>query len=161
MKQWKAIAGSLVLAGVMAAPVAVLAQGGDEPPMPPRHHGPHGGHFFEHMADELNLTEGQKAQLKANREADRTAGESRREEMRKLRKQLREAIESGADQATLESLGAQLGKLEVAQMQQMQKVRQQFESILTEEQKAKLEQMKAERKARWKERRKDWQGDDE
>ncbi|WP_346836908.1 Spy/CpxP family protein refolding chaperone [Microbulbifer sp. SAOS-129_SWC] len=161
MKQWKVIAGSVVLAGVMAAPVAVLAQDGDKPPMRMWHHGMQGGHFFERMADELNLTEGQKAQLKANREANRAAAESQREEMRKLHQQLREALDSGADQATLDSLGAKLGKLEVARMQEMQKMRQQFDAILTDEQKAKLKQRKAEHEARWKARSERRQQDDE
>lgn len=159
MNKWKAIAGSMVLAGALTAPGLSMAFGpGDHGPQGPGHFR---GHMFEHMADELGLTEGQKAQLKANREANREAHKAQREEMRKLRKQLQEAVESGADQATLDSLGAQLGKLEVARMQEMQKMRQQFESVLTDEQKAKLEKMKAEHKARWEERRKDWQDDEE
>lgn len=159
MNKWKAMAGSLVLAGALAVPGITLAQDDMEPPMPMEHcH--HGGHFFERMADELDLTEGQKAQLKANREANREAHKAQREQMRQLHKQLREAIESGADQATLDNLGAQLGKLQVAKMQQMYTMQQQFEAMLTDEQKAKLEQLKSERKARWKERSKRWQDDE-
>lgn len=156
MKNWKAMAGSLVLAGALAVPGMSVAFGGGD-------HGPHHfkGHFFEHMAEELDLTEGQKAQLKANREAAREAHKAQRQQMRELHRQLRAAIESGADQATLDSLGAELGRLQVAKMQQMHKQRQQFEAILTDEQKAKLEQLKAERKERRKERRQRWLDDDE
>ncbi|WKT61782.1 Spy/CpxP family protein refolding chaperone [Microbulbifer thermotolerans] len=147
MKNWKAIAGSVILAGALAAPAATLAFGGGQGP----HH--HKGHYMEHIAEELNLTEGQKAQLKANREAAREAHKAQRKQKRELHKKLREAIASGADQATLDSLGAELGRLQVAEMQQRHKQRQQFEAILTDEQKAKLEKLKVEREERRMERR--------
>lgn len=151
MKNWKAMAGSLVLAGALAAPGMSMAFGGGD-----HHQGPH--HFkhgmLERMADELDLTEGQKAQLKANRDANREARKAQRDKWREVHGKLREAIQSGADQATLDRLGAELGRLQVEKMQAMHEQRQQFETILTEEQKAKLEQMKADRKARWQERRK-------
>ncbi|WP_193164546.1 Spy/CpxP family protein refolding chaperone [Microbulbifer hainanensis] len=159
MKNWRAIAGSVVLAGALVAPGLSMAFGPDD-------RGPGGpGHFrehmFERMADKLDLTEGQKAQLKANMEANREAHKAQREQMHELHKQLREAIESGADQATLDKLGAQLGKLEVAKMQEMQKMHEQFEAILTDEQKAKLKEMKAQHMERWEERRQRRQNDEE
>jgi Spy/CpxP family protein refolding chaperone len=70
-----------------------------------------------------------------------------------LHKQIREALESGADQATLDSLGVQLGKMQIAKMQEMHTMHQQFEAILTDEQKAKLAEMKQQRHERWKEHR--------
>jgi len=147
MKNWKAMAGGLALMGALVAPGMSAAFGGE--------HGHHDfkGHFFERMADELGLTEGQKAQLEANREASREARKARRQQMRDLHGKLREAVDSGVDQATLDTLGAELGKLQVTRMQEMQRARQQFEAILTDEQKAKLEQLKAGRKERWQERR--------
>ncbi|MFC6632223.1 Spy/CpxP family protein refolding chaperone [Microbulbifer taiwanensis] len=157
MKNWKAMAGSLVLAGTLAVPGMTMAFGGDNHHRDPHHYK---GHFFEHMAEELDLTEGQKAQLKANRDANRDAHKAQRKQMRELHKQLRQAIESGADQATLDSLGTELGKLQVAKMQERHQMRTQFEAILTDEQKAKLEQLKAERKERRKERRERRQDDE-
>lgn len=150
MNKWKTTMSGLALAGALAVPAATLAQDDFRP-----HH--RGHHFIEHMAEELELTEGQVAQLKANREANRDARKAQRKQMRELHKQLREAIESGADQATLDELGVQLGQLHVAKMQEMQQMRQQFEAILTEEQKAGLKQLKAERGdrhhfMRWKKR---------
>jgi len=73
---------------------------------------------------------------------------------------LREAVSSGADQATLDSLGAKIGALEVQRAQEMEKHRAQFEAILTDEQKAKLKEMKAERKERFKEHKKRWRDRD-
>lgn len=137
MKNWKLAVSSLALAGVLVFPAATMAYGGGE------------GHHkrgFEHIARELQLTEGQKAQLKANRDGTREARKAQREQMNELRKQIHTAIESGADQATVDQLGAELGKLKVQQMQNHYQMRQQFEAILTEEQKAKFEELKAERK---------------
>lgn len=165
MQNWKAMTAGLMLAATLAVPGMTLAQNDDfESPVVIKrvgHHGHHGHHFFERMAQELDLTEGQKAQLKANREANKGVRKASREQRRELHKQIREALNSGADQATLDSLGAELGKLEIAKMQQMRERHQQFEAILTEEQKAKLEELKAERKERWKGKRKFLHHDDE
>ena len=163
MNKWKALAGSLVLGSALTTSGMVLAFP-DEHQGHRGHKGHHGGHhkerMFEHLAEKLDLTEGQKAQLKANREAGKEARKAQREEWHALRKQLREAIESGADQATLDSLGAELGKLEVQKMQRMHEKQVQFESILTDEQKAKLAEMKAERMERHEKRMQRWQKDE-
>ena len=148
MKNWKVVTGTMALAAVLAAPGMSVAFSGGE-------HGPrhHKHQMFERMAEKLELTEGQKAQLKANREAGRESRMAERKEMRELRDQLREAVDSEADQATLDQLSVELGRLKVAEMQRRKKMQEQFEAILTDEQKAKLEQMKSERKERWQERR--------
>lgn len=163
MNKWKALAGSLVLGSALTTSGMVLAFP-DEDQGHRGHKGHHGGHhkerMFEHLAEKLDLTEGQKAQLKANREAGKDARKAQREEWHALRKQLREAIESGADQATLDSLGAELGKLEVQKMQRMHEKQVQFESILTDEQKAKLAEMKAERMERHEKRMQRWKKDE-
>ncbi|AWF82212.1 hypothetical protein BTJ40_15985 [Microbulbifer sp. A4B17] len=143
MKYWKQALGSLALAGVLVAPVAV-ASGGSEGGQ---------GRGFEYMARQLELTEGQQAQLKANRDSNREARMAQREQMIELRKQIDTAIESGADQATLDQLGEELGKLKVQEMQSHNKMKEQFRSILTDEQKAKLEQLKSERRGRQMKRR--------
>jgi len=137
MKNWKLAVSSLALAGVLVFPAVTMAYGGGE-----GHH----KRAYEHIARELQLTEGQKAQLKANRDGTREARKAQREQMNELRKQIHTAIESGADQAAVDQLGAELGKLKVQQMQNHYQMRQQFEEILTEEQKAKFEELKAERK---------------
>lgn len=156
MNKWKALAGSAILSSALIVPGMVMA-------FPDGDHGPRHQkeRMFEHLADELELTEGQKAQLKANREAGREARKAERQEMHQVREQLREAIESGADQATLDSLGAKLGQLEVAKMQHMHDKQQQFESILTDEQKAKLAELKAKRETRREERMQRWKERDQ
>lgn len=152
MTKWKILAGTAILSGALLVPAVVLAA-------PDGDHGPrhHKERMLEHMAEQLQLTEGQRAQLKANREAGRERRKAARAEMRQVRKQLREAIESGADEATVEDLGIRLGHLEVARAKHRQEQRMQFESILTDEQKAKMEELRAERQARHKEHRARWQ----
>ncbi|MFD1216204.1 Spy/CpxP family protein refolding chaperone [Microbulbifer celer] len=112
--------------------------------------------MFEHIAEKLDLTEGQKAQLKANRDASKEAYKARRQESRELRKELHEAVRSGADQATLDSLGTRIGALAVQRAQDMEQQRSQFEAILTDEQKATLNEMKAERMERHQKRKQRW-----
>ncbi|WP_226648400.1 Spy/CpxP family protein refolding chaperone [Microbulbifer variabilis] len=147
MRNWKLVLSSLALAGVMAAPAATMAFGGEE------------GHHkrgFEHMARKLDLTEGQRAQLKANRDSNSESRNAQRQQLQELRQQIHTALENGADQATLDQLGAELGKLEMQKMQNHFQMRQQFEAILTDEQKAKYEELKEQRKEhrmKWREER--------
>lgn len=157
MNKWKSLAGSLIVGSALATSGMVMAFPDDD-------HGPRAHHMggfdkermFEHLADELDLTEGQLAQLKANREAEKETRKADRQAMHEVHQQLRDAIESGADQATLDSLGAKLGQLEVKKMQRMHEQRLQFESILTPEQKTKLEELKAKREARHEKRMQRW-----
>lgn len=157
MNKWKALAGSLIIGSALTTSGLVMAfPDGDHGPRGHFKGGDHKERMFEHLADELDLTEGQKAQLKANREAGKEARKAEREAMREIHKQLREAIESGADQATLDSLGAKLGQLEVKKMQSRHEMRAQFESILTADQKAKMEELKSKRMERHEKRMQRW-----
>ncbi|MCO1333955.1 Spy/CpxP family protein refolding chaperone [Microbulbifer sp. OS29] len=140
MKNWKMVVGSFALAGVMVVPAVSMAC--DNARAHGRAQGP------EKIAKELQLTEAQRAELKEYRGARRESKLAQREQMHKLRGEIREAIQSGADQATLANLGAELGKLEVAKMQRRNQMLERFESVLTEEQLAKLESLKAEKKKR-------------
>lgn len=157
MNKWKALAGSLIIGSALTTSGLVMAfPDGDHGPRGHHKGGFHKEHMFERLADELDLTEGQMAQLEANREAGKETRKADREAMREVHKQLREALESGADQAALDSLGAKLGQLEVNKFQRMHEQRVQFESILTPEQKTKLEELKAKREARHEKRMQRW-----
>ncbi|WP_444931840.1 Spy/CpxP family protein refolding chaperone [Microbulbifer sp. SSSA002] len=138
MKYWKQAVGSLAIAGVLIAPAA-MALGSSEGGQ---------GRGFEYMARQLELTEGQQAQLRANRENSQEARAAQRQQMYELRQQINTAIDSGADQATLNQLGEQLGKLKVQEMLSQNRMREQFKAILTDEQKAKWETLKTQRKER-------------
>lgn len=138
---WKALAGGLMLAATVALPGTLLAAD---------HHdkGHHGHEMLERMAEKLDLTEAQKAQLKAKREAQRDDWESLKKQKRELRDEIRTALDSGADQTKLDRLAGQLGAVELKMMQQKHQMHQDLEAILTDEQKAKLEQWHSERKER-------------
>lgn len=69
-----------------------------------------------------------------------------RKQLKELRQQIHTAIERSAEQSTLDQFGAELGKLKVRQMQNRYQMRQQFEAILTDEQKAKLAELKDKRR---------------
>jgi len=103
------------------------------------------GHNFERLADELALTEGQKAQIRADRDAARSEHRDLAQQQRELHQQIRTALDDGADQATLDTLAAQVGALEVQKMQQRRENRAQFLAVLTDDQKAKLTELKQER----------------
>ena len=157
MNKWKALAGSLIIGGALTTSGLVMA-------FPDGDHGPRGHHkggfhqeqMFDRLADELDLTEGQIAQLEANREAGKENRKADRKAMREVHKQLREAIESGADQAALDTLAVKLGQLKVKKFQRIHEQRAQFESILTPEQKTRLDELKAKREARHEKRMQRW-----
>ncbi|SDJ58249.1 Spy/CpxP family protein refolding chaperone [Microbulbifer yueqingensis] len=149
VSNWKTMAASVVVASALAIPGFAMAD----------HHGHHGDkgphheRMLERMAEKLELTEEQKAQIKANHEANRAEHRKLREEMHKVREEVSEALDSGADQATLDELASRLGALQIEKMRQRREMHEQLKAVLTDEQKAKLEQMHSERKDRWKERR--------
>lgn len=152
------MAASLVMTTALAIPGMSLAD----------QHGPHGGHhgdkwqhhehMLEKMAEKLDLTEEQKAKIKANHEAKRAEHRQMRKELHEVRQEVREALEAGADQATLDKLATKLGSAEIKMMRHRQKMHEQLESILTDEQKAKLEKMHSERRQHRMERRKERSG---
>lgn len=154
LTNWKTLMGSLILASAVALPGAAFAgdhhgrQGGE-------HHGKghHMQEMFDRMAEKLELTEAQKAQLKAKRETHHDALKSLKEQKHKLRDEIREALDSGADQTKLDGLAAQLGAVELRMMQQHHQMHKELEAVLSDEQKAKWEQMRKEHKERRMERR--------
>ncbi|MDP9195072.1 MAG: Spy/CpxP family protein refolding chaperone [Acidobacteriota bacterium] len=113
--------------------------------------GGRGGQFGEQFAKKLNLTDAQKQQIsevkksfhEENKAFFETAGDTRR--------QIREAKEAG-DTARLESLKA-TAKSQHAQMKQLRDAqKQRIEAVLTSEQRAQWQAMKAEREAKRAER---------
>lgn len=110
------------------------------------HHG-HRGHMEGRLAAKLNLTDTQKAQLKSQREAFHAANQAFFDQVKATRKEARAAKQAN-DTAKLDSLKATI-ESQRAQMKQLrQQQHEQFLSVLTPDQKAQLEQMKAEWKAK-------------
>jgi Spy/CpxP family protein refolding chaperone len=105
------------------------------------------GEFGAKFAQELNLTDAQKAQIKAihqeSRQNNKAVFEAARQTMQDFRaaKKAGDTAKADAIKANLDTQRAQMKQIREAEMQKVA-------SILTAEQRAKLEQMKAERKGK-------------
>jgi len=128
-----------------------------------RHHGSmmggkrDGGKGFERMVQKLDLSEEQQQHIKDVRKASR-------EEAKPLRKQLkenmhaeREAMEASASETELKKLARNTADSRVDLMLYGRKTEDKVREILTPEQIAQLDQLKAERKERRAEKNKKWQ----
>jgi protein CpxP len=102
----------------------------------------------------LNLTEDQKAKMKQIRETFAATNKPLREEVRAKRQELRQASEGGTfNEALATQKLTEIAPLEAKLMAERAKLHQEMLSVLTAEQKAQLEQAKAQFKTRRGERR--------
>ena len=109
------------------------------------------GVFFK----QLNLTEDQKAKIKQIRESFAATDKPLREQLRAKRQELRQASEGGTfNEALATQKLTEMAGLEAKLMGERFKLHQETLSVLTAEQKAQLEQSKAQFKARREEMRK-------
>ena len=103
----------------------------------------------------LNLTEDQKAKMKQIRESFAESNKSLREQLRAKRQELRQANEGGTfNEALATQKLTEMASLEAKLMGERAKLHQETLSVLTAEQKAQLEQSKAQFKTRRGEMRK-------
>jgi len=149
---------NLVLATVLASVVgfgsaAAIAQGSGDGERSWKHHsgkhhgGKHGGmYMMKRMAKKLDLSDDQITQMKATREAQKVDNQALREEMKALRTVMQNVDASDTD--AVAALAKTKGELAEKMFIARSAARAAFEAILTDEQKAKMAEMKAERKAR-------------
>jgi protein CpxP len=122
--------------------------------------GDHKGHGFEGMRAggffrQLNLTDDQKAKMKQIRESFAERNKPLREQLRAKRQELRQASEGGTfNEALATQKLTEIAPLEAKLMGENAKLHQEMLSVLTAEQKAQLEQAKAQFKTRRGEMRK-------
>ncbi len=109
------------------------------------HHGRHGAFGGARIAEKLNLTAEQKAQLQAQRESFKQQNAAFFKDSRETFKAYREAKKNN-DTATQQSLQPKVDAAKAQMKSLRQSQRQQFLSILTAEQRAQLDAMKAARK---------------
>ena len=103
------------------------------------------GEFF----GQLNLTEDQKAKIKQIHENFATQNKPLRDQLHAKRQELRQASEGGTfNEALATQKLTEMASLEAKLMGEQFKVHQEMLSVLTTEQKAQLEQSKAQFKAR-------------
>jgi protein CpxP len=104
-----------------------------------------GGGFFK----QLNLTEDQKTKMKQIRENFAAQNKPLREQLRAKRQELRQASEGGTfNEALATQKLTEMASLEAKVMGERFKLHQETLSVLTAEQKAQLEQSKAQFKGR-------------
>jgi Spy/CpxP family protein refolding chaperone len=121
--------------------------------------GKHKGHGWRGMRrggffKQLNLTEDQKAKIKQIRQSFAQTNKPLREQLRAKRQELRQANEGGTfNEALATQKLTEMASLQAKLMGERARMHQETLSVLTAEQKAQLEQSKAQFKARRGERR--------
>jgi periplasmic protein CpxP/Spy len=118
------------------------------------HRGGHEGPGFGGMREgglfrQLNLTDDQKAKMKQIRESFAQTNKPLREQLRAKRQELRQASEGGTfNEALATQKLTEMASLEAKLMGEQHKLHQEMLSVLTAEQKAQLEQSRAQFKGR-------------
>jgi Spy/CpxP family protein refolding chaperone len=116
--------------------------------------GEHKGHGWGGMRDggffrQLNLTEDQKTKIKQIRESFAQRNKPLHEQLHAKRQELRQASEGGTfNEALATQKLTEIAPLEAKLMGEQHKLHQEMLSVLTAEQKAQLEQSRAQFKAR-------------
>jgi Spy/CpxP family protein refolding chaperone len=116
--------------------------------------GEHRGHGWRGMRrggffEQLNLTEDQKARIKQIRESFAERNKPLREQLRAKRQELRQAHEGGTfNEALATQKLTEMASLQAKLMGERHRLHQETLSVLTAEQKAQLEQSKAQFKGR-------------
>lgn len=147
-RRFKTLAIASLSAIVLAASIAVAQTVTTD-------HGGRGGHkgwggmraggFF----GQLNLTDDQKAKMKSIRESFAQSNKPLRDQLRAKRQELRQASEGGTfNEALATQKLTEIAPLEAKLMGEEHKLHQEMLSVLTTEQKAQLEQSRAQFKAR-------------
>ena len=155
---------AIALAASIAVAQTVTTDQGTQQGTRMERHGGRGGHkgqgwggmraggFFK----QLNLTEDQKTKMKQIRESFAEQNKPLREQLRAKRQELRQASEGGSfNEALATQKLTEMASLEAKLMGERFKLHQATLSVLTAEQKAQLEQSKAQFKTRRGEMRKD------
>jgi len=153
---------AIALAAVMAVAIAVpfaIAQSKDAGGKRQRHaegreHGMRGGGRMGAAFRNLDLTDSQKAQMKQIRESHSQSLRPLMEQIRAKRQEIRQASAGGTfNEALVTQKLSEIAPLEAKLMGERSRLHQEMLSVLTAEQKAKLEQSREERKSKWTERR--------
>ena len=152
-----AIAFAAVMALAIAVPIGI-AQSKDAGGQRQRHaerrgNGMRGGGPMGAGFRNLDLTDAQKAQMKQIRESHSQSLRPLMEQIRAKRQEIRQASEGGTfNEALVTQKLSEIAPLEAKLMGERSRLHQETLSVLTAEQKAKLEQSREQRKSKWAER---------
>ena len=167
MKTVKRIILAAAVAGLTLSAGALAQSAGEPGPNPGKHMGGHhkgmwggkgdGGQWMERMAEELALSEEQRAQIRDIHQGARQAARDLHRQMKADRQAERQALQAGADKDELLELARKSAESRVAMMLQQRETRDRVQAVLTAEQRQELEQLKTEHRAQREERREKWQ----
>jgi protein CpxP len=151
---------AIALAASIAVAQTVTTNQGTQQGTQKQHWGRGGHRGFGGMRDggffrQLNLTDDQKAKMKSIRESFAQTNKPLRDQLRAKRQELRQASEGGTfNEALATQKLTEIAPLEAKLMGEQFKLHQETLSVLTAEQKAQLEQSRAQFKTRRGEMRK-------
>ena len=154
LNRFQSVAVAIIMAIAVAVPVVVAQSTGDD-----GGRRGHKGHFGRHggggrMFSKLDLTDAQKEQIKAIHEKNRESMRPLMEQIRAKRQEIRQANAGGTvDEALVSQKLAEIAPLEAKMMAERARIHQETLSVLTPEQRTKLEQMREQFKSRRGERK--------
>ena len=123
----------------------------DAPAAPPMH-GHHGysmqGHRMGFLAKQLNLTDDQKAQMKAIMQKEHPGMKPLFQQEHQIDQQLRAFVEGPYDEGKVRSLATQKAQLAVERTVAETRIHNQMYQVLTADQQAKLKELEANHEAR-------------
>jgi len=109
--------------------------------------------LFRAAFKKLDLTDEQKEQLKTIKSANKETFKAKRKDIMELKKQVRELTEAEQiDEGAIKALSLQIAELKAEQVIKGAQLKQEMMKVLTDEQRAKLSEMKEKRMAKRKAR---------
>jgi Spy/CpxP family protein refolding chaperone len=135
---------------VLLATAIAKSQTADTPASPPTHgHGyGRGGDRMEFFAKSLNLTDDQKAQMKAILQKEHPAMKPLFQQSRQIDQQLHQYVEGPYDEAKVRTLASQKAQVEVELTVAKTRVHNELFQLLTPDQQSKLKELEATHQAR-------------
>ena len=142
------------MAVLLGSAIAKSQTATDAPPPQPMHGHAHAhgmgmeGHHMGFLAKQLNLTDDQKAQMKAIMQKEHPTMKPLFQQEHQINQQLRAYVEGSYDEAKVRALAAQKAQLDIEKTVAETRVHNQLYQLLTADQQAKLKQIEANHEAR-------------
>jgi Spy/CpxP family protein refolding chaperone len=142
----------IVAMAVLLGSAIAKSQTADAPPPQPMHGHAHGmgmeGHKMGFFAKQLNLTDDQKAQMKAIMQKEHPTMKPLFQQEHQVNQQLRAYVEGPYDEAKVRALATQKAQIDVEKTVAETRIHNQLYQLLTADQQAKLKQIEANHEAR-------------
>ena len=135
---------------LLGSAIAKSQTAADAPPPPPMHGHEFGmrGEMMGFFGKQLNLTDDQKAQMKAFMQKQHPAMKPLFEQQHQIDLQLRQYVEGTFDQTKVQALATQKAQIEAQITVQQTKIHNQLYQMLTSDQQAKVKELEAQHEAR-------------